>query len=166
MAVLVLVLGIVVASLFLYFDVSITSFGVTSVSNTPAPKGLPVCFESKGCFDAEVAASPLARERGLMDRTSLAPNHSMLFVFPVPDQARLFWMKNMRFPLDIVWINSEKKIVGISKNVPPCEEIHCPSFASPAPASFVLEINAFAADERGLKIGDRVSFPDINVFSE
>jgi uncharacterized membrane protein (UPF0127 family) len=123
----------------------------------PASESLPqACITEKGCWSIELASTPAAREKGLMDRPALAAGHGMWFVF---EQAapRTFWMKNVAFPLDLVWINGKKKIVGISKNVPPCAADPCPTYPSPAPAQFVLEINANESDAFGLVEGDVVS---------
>jgi hypothetical protein len=63
-------------------------------------------------------------------------------------------MKNMNFPLDIIWISENMKIVDISADIAP--ETYPQSFSSKTPASYVLEINAGLTDKYSLKIGDIV----------
>lgn len=96
-----------------------------------------VCFETR-CFDVELAATSIEQTRGLSNRTTLPENNGMLFVFPSEGVYR-FWMKDMLFPLDIVWIAQNGTVVHIEKNAPPCSEA-CPYLGSAA-AKFVLEVN-------------------------
>lgn len=105
------------------------------------------------CFDVEIAKTPAQREKGLMNRTELARDKGMLFVF---DREGMypFWMKNTLIPLDIIWINQNNKIVFISKNTQPCESFICPSVAPTGKAKYVLEVNAGVSEESGFKEGD------------
>lgn len=106
---------------------------------------------------AELAITPAEREKGLMFRKSLAPDQGMLFVFEEEDFYS-FWMKNTLIPLDIIWLNANRQIVHIEKNVPPCTADPCPSYSSPYPALYVLELKAGQAEENGLKPFDQLSF--------
>ena len=111
-------------------------------------------------FRADVADTPELRQRGLGGRDSLAPNRAMWFVF---DNAapRSFWMLNMRFPLDIVWISEGYVVAGVAERVPHPEPgtplVHIPSYYSVVPVRYVLEINAGLADELAIVPGSRVS---------
>lgn len=108
------------------------------------------------CVRAEVVDSDPKRTQGLMFRENLAANQGMLFIFEA--EARYaFWMKNMKFPLDIIWISQDKRIVDIKTEVPPCRE-SCETITPQAKAKYVLEVNSDFTDKNQLKIGDRVSF--------
>lgn len=74
----------------------------------------------------------------------------MLFIFPKPTTVS-FWMENMHFPIDIVWMNSDRKILGITRDVSP--DTFPKSFPSPGKIQFVLELNAGGAEKFGLKKG-------------
>ncbi len=109
------------------------------------------------CIRAEFASSEQARQRGLMFRKSLGPDNGMLFVFRQEDYHG-FWMKNMEFPLDIVWIGPDKKIVDIYHNAIPCQDNTCNIILPRYPGVFVLELNSGFARAYGISVGDKVSF--------
>src|SRR5487761_1173663 len=98
-------------------------------------------------FSLEVAATQQARKLGLGNRALLPKNHGMLFVF---SQAAVecFWMKDMYFPIDIIWIDASKKVVHIEPNVSPSSYPHssCPN----NPTKYVIELNAGAAKSAGI----------------
>jgi len=104
----------------------------------------------------EMADTDYARDRGLMFRNSLAPEEGMLFAFD-KDVLCSMWMKNMRFPLDMLWIDQNKKIVHIRKNVPTCTS-SCEIITPPVSARYVIEVNAGFADKHQIKIADTVIF--------
>lgn len=107
-------------------------------------------------FTAELATNEAAREHGLMMRTSLAPNHGMLFVFP--DTApRGFWMKNTLIPLDILYFDADRKLVSAQLDVPPCKADPCPIYPSTGPARYVLELAAGTARRIGVRDGDTLA---------
>lgn len=108
------------------------------------------------CLEAEVADSEPLRMRGLMMRESLPEGRGMLFIL---DEEGLysFWMKNMNFALDIIWIDALKKIVDIDENVQPCIG-YCHPLVPVSPAKYVLEVNPGFAKKNGIKIGDKVRF--------
>jgi len=99
----------------------------------------------------EIADSPEERRVGLMFRDPLPENHGMLFVFG-REQAYSFWMMDMRFSLDIIWIDSNGIVVHIENNVPPCSRA-CPSYQPNVSALYVLEVNAGFADSIDLHEG-------------
>jgi hypothetical protein len=104
-------------------------------------------------FRLELATSKDEKERGLGGRKDLCQECGMLFVFP-REGIHPFWMKDMQFDLDIIWIKNEK-IVYMAKNVTHDDR------ATVKPrdmADQVLEINAGLSDKYGLKEGDRVNF--------
>lgn len=114
----------------------------------------------------ELAATPEARARGLGYRQGLAPGTGMLFVFPEPAK-RSFWMKGMRFCLDIVWIDAGQ-IVGAAEGACPdpsgTADADRASFPSDVPAQLVLEVPAGWLDDHGFGPGTPVEVP-ASVFS-
>jgi uncharacterized membrane protein (UPF0127 family) len=114
--------------------------------------GKNVCIGKK-CFRAEVVDTPMTREVGLMYRTHLDEDRGMLFVFEKEDLYP-FWMKNTLIPLDMIWINQDRKVVFIYRNATPCGEGECPPLYPDANAKYVLEVNAGLSDRYGIKVGD------------
>jgi len=111
-----------------------------------------VCF-GNDCFNASVAGTPAARGRGLMFVTKLNPDAGMLFIFAQSD-VYPFWMKNTLIPLDIIWLDENKKIVFIKNNAQPCGADVCLNIVPPAAARYVLEVNANTAERLNWESGD------------
>ncbi len=110
----------------------------------------------------ELATTTKDVEKGLSGRISLENNSGMLFVFSKPYRYS-FWMRDMNFPLDMIWIN-DGLIVDISENVPNDFNPASPTFYQPlSPAQYVLEVNAGFSGANNIKIGDAVSFININL---
>lgn len=109
----------------------------------------------KGKIRLLIAKTPNTRERGLGGYASLDTDQGMLFIFPRPTSVN-FWMEDMKFSLDFVWMSSDHTIVGITSNISP--DTYPASFPSPGKVQFVLELNAGAATQFGLKVGDRLAF--------
>ena len=109
-------------------------------------------------FTVEVADEPEEWRQGLMERPTLAPEAGMLFIFP--DVApRSFWMMKTLIALDILFVDAQGYIINIHENVPPClPPRRCPSYASAAPARYVLEIAGGQSGARGMRVGDRLHF--------
>ena len=105
----------------------------------------------------EVADDLFERARGLMYRTALGVNKGMLFVYP-EEQKLSFWMRNTLIPLSIAFIDSELRIVDIQDMRPLDDEP--PSYVSPGPAQYALEVNQGFFEERDVKVGDRVELPE------
>ena len=104
-------------------------------------------------FDIEVARTEDQRARGLMFRDSMAGNHGMLFVHE-REEPQAYWMKDTHIPLDILYFDSNRRLVAQQRNVPPCSAGDaCPSYPSDVPATYVLELNAGNADAMNLKNG-------------
>ena len=108
-----------------------------------------------GFIKAELATSSEQLETGLSGRQSLDPGSGMLFVFPVM-ASRGFWMRNMSFPIDIVWIGKDKIVVGVTKDVDP--KSYPNIFFPPQPVKYVLELNAGYAEENGIASGTPLTF--------
>ena len=97
-------------------------------------------------INAEVAATPEAQERGLMHRTSLAPNGGMLFVFP-KDAIHCMWMKNTLIPLSVAFMAADGRILNVAEMQPESLTIHCA--ASPARYALEMEGGWFAKQGGG-----------------
>ena len=105
----------------------------------------------------EVADTLKKRSLGLGERTSLKKGWGMLFVFEKRKPHR-FWMKDMQFPLDIIWLDNHR-IVHIIHNAKPANSLDEPEvMISPVPVNFVLEIAAGRATKLRLKTGQRMKF--------
>jgi uncharacterized membrane protein (UPF0127 family) len=105
----------------------------------------------------EVADTSLLRTRGLSYRDGLEPGTGMLFVFGEP-RPLSFWMYEMRFCLDIIWIENGQ-IAGAAESVCPAADRHStdiPTYASPSAVSYVLEVPAGWMDEHGFDVGTPV----------
>ncbi|MFZ5845697.1 MAG: DUF192 domain-containing protein [Patescibacteria group bacterium] len=108
-------------------------------------------------FLVEVAVTAKERERGLSGRTTLAPNRGMLFVFASPGVYH-FWMREMRFPLDFIWIK-DQTVVDLSENIPSPTGGEKPVELAPRqPVDKVLEVNAGEVTKYGITVGDKVDF--------
>ncbi|PVW16228.1 DUF192 domain-containing protein [Marixanthomonas spongiae] len=105
-------------------------------------------------LDIEIADDEYQTQTGLMYRKSMPNNQGMLFIFE-NEQPRSFYMKNTAFPLDIIYIDSDKKIVSIQKGAKPMDPTSLPS---EGPAQYVLEVNAGLSYTWGLEKGDIVAW--------
>ncbi|HEV7242125.1 MAG TPA: DUF192 domain-containing protein [Thermoanaerobaculia bacterium] len=146
---------------------------ISCSSPTPAPvdetanrqpstvnTGPRVIFPDNFVVSVEIAASDEMRAQGLMYRDHIDPGKGMLFIFP-RDDVFSFWMKNTRIPLDMIWIDADKRIVGIRENVPPCKVEDCPSYGPGVVARYVLEVGGGEAAKHALKVGDVLQFVEI-----
>jgi uncharacterized membrane protein (UPF0127 family) len=106
-------------------------------------------------YTLEVATSSAQQDRGLSGRKNLAKDKGMLFIFKAEDK-HCFWMKDMQFPLDIIWLDGERRVVHVERNVSPdtYPNAICPS----EKAVFVIELNAGQSSEAGILEGQVVTF--------
>lgn len=116
-------------------------------------------------LEVQIADTDPRRVRGLMFQEQLPLDEGMLFVF---DDAniRSIWMLNMQFPLDVIWIDDNSKVVFIEKNVPPCktalETVTCPSYnGGSRDAKYVLEVTAGFVDEFKITTGSTLEIISI-----
>lgn len=118
-----------------------------------AAQSLPVIELNAGIhrIEAEVAASPEARMRGLMQRTTLPPQRGMLFVFD-QEARHCMWMKNTYLPLSVAFLDAAGRILNIEEMQPQTEDNHCAA----RPARFALEMNAGWFARRGIRAGDTI----------
>lgn len=136
---------------------------------TPTPTPWPVATVTDdtlvvhvgaGKFIVEVADDSAERALGLSGRDSLAEDAGMWFAYLTSNQ-RSFWMRGMRFPIDIVWVDSSMKVVGVTHDAPvPSPEAaieDLPLYNPGTPIMYVLEINAGLATDLGIEAGALVS---------
>lgn len=106
-------------------------------------------------FTTYIADTSESRTRGLSDVVTLGENEAMLFVFDQPGIYK-FWMKDMNFPIDMVWLDSEKRIVHIESNVSP--ESFPQSFGPSKESRYVIEFTAGTVELLGVLVEDYISF--------
>ena len=129
-----------------------------AAATAPAsPAVVSLTLPSGKVLQVEVMISDEDRAMGLMFRPSLAPDHGMLFLFDSPDFHGI-WMKNCKFPIDIVWLDEEKKVVDVKESAPPCKAEPCPVYQPMRRASWVVEMNAGQARREKLTRGAAVRF--------
>lgn len=106
----------------------------------------------------EVANTDRTRSLGLSNRPFLPEGSGMLFIFDTPAVYE-FWMKDMNFPIDIIWIGEDKRIVAIDKNVSPdtYSAVDTVLFAPPSEVLYVLEVPAGFSEKAAFALGDEVS---------
>lgn len=130
-------------------------------AETPAPIQGPVVKIGDALFPVDLALTPEQRSQGLSGREVMAADTGMLFIFE-NEGTFSFWMKEMHFPLDIVWIGADCTVVDVTLGAPPPEEDQAladlPRFSPNSPAQYVLEINAGEFVEQGIEPGDLVEF--------
>lgn len=136
-----------------------TSFEASTISS--AKSELLVQIGSQQ-FTAELARTETEKATGLSNRTSLQPNQGMLFVFDQPTRPS-FWMRQMLFDLDIIWIDQQLTIVEITRNVPAPKpgqtDEQLPQYQPKSDVLYVLEVPAGAAVLLGQ--GEKVNINDL-----
>ncbi|MEK7552987.1 MAG: DUF192 domain-containing protein [Patescibacteria group bacterium] len=106
-------------------------------------------------LELEIADDEAERVRGLSGRASLPADHGLLFIFDQPTRPG-FWMKEMNFPIDIIWLDENRRVLALNELVSPAS--YPQTFFPPAPIKYVLEVNAGWAQRNKLKIGERADF--------
>lgn len=136
---------------------------LTVLSSVSACQAQPkVTISTKGReveFLVEVADTAGKRQMGLQYRQSLADDRGMIFFFP-SEAVQTFWMKNTPISLDMIFINRNRKIVGIVERTVP---FSLDSRSVIEPSQYVLEINGGLARRYGIQTGDSVRFDGIKI---
>ena len=162
---LTIILGLVLVIVgLLIFGKGYTSPSFFQTDKSPTSKSfgnqlMPLSVKSL-VIRAEVADNSKERKKGLSKRESLAIGEGMLFVFDKKQKYEI-WMKDMQFPIDIIWIDENKKIVDIAESVaiePGRDDEELKIWRPRSEAIFILEINAGLVELHGLAIGDGVVF--------
>ncbi len=109
-------------------------------------------------FNVEVADSFRKLSVGLMNHEKLEKNGGMLFIFG-SDEGHGFWMMNMKFSIDIIWLDRNQKVVYIINEAQPCTSmLGCETYTSDKLSRYVVELRAGTAKEMKLKVGDQFEF--------
>jgi uncharacterized membrane protein (UPF0127 family) len=106
-------------------------------------------------INAEVPQNAQKKEIGLGGRSCIGADQGMLFVFSEPGNYD-FWMKDMKFPIDIVWLNENKITVGVSANISPAT--YPKTFTSDKPAKYILELQSGRAQQLNIGEGTTLQF--------
>ena len=107
---------------------------------------------------ADISATNEQRTKGLSVKDALAENEAMLFVFD-NEAEHTFWMQNMKFPIDIIWINSNKTVVHIERNLQPCGYgLLCPTYKPSQDSLYVLETVGGFAEKHDVVQGTQIQF--------
>lgn len=117
-----------------------------------APKDA-LYLEDGRVISLEISRTSEERRKGLMSREGISEKEGMLFIFEEGGLPKI-WMMNMKFPIDILWMDSEFRVVHIESNAPPCKDTPCPIYSPKSPADYVLEVKANLAGEEGIEVGD------------
>jgi uncharacterized protein len=131
--------------------------GLAPVRGTAHAQVVPLTLPSGKVLQAELMIKDEDRAMGLMFRPSLPTDRGLLFVFEDADFHGI-WMKNCRFPIDIVWLDEEGRVVHLAEAVPPCKAEPCPVYTPMKKAAYVVEINAGQARREKATLGSRLLF--------
>jgi hypothetical protein len=131
------------------------ALALTASAGTPAV--VPLTLPSGKVLQAELMVRDEDRAMGLMFRPSLPLDRGMVFVFETADFHGI-WMKNCRFPIDILWLDEEKRVVHVADSVPPCKADPCPVYNPMRKAAYVVELNAGQARREKAVVGAAVGF--------
>lgn len=150
-AVILVIIGIIIVAGLMFFGKNNPDLG-SSGSVSTATSSEPVLNVNGKTVHLIVVNTPESRELGLGNRESLPEDQAMLFVFDKPDKYE-FWMKDMEFPIDMIWLDQNFKIVHIESDVAP-ETYPDQTFMPDKDALYVIEANSLFAQKNNLKIGD------------
>lgn len=124
--------------------------GITTITNLSGYDGIMLSFDTYE-FTLARADTPALRQLGLSGRVSVDPFDGMIFIFEREDVFG-FWMKDMFFDLDIIWLDTDGRIVHIYENITP--ETYPTVFRPSTPALYVLEFPAGWVSEYSARVGD------------
>src|SRR3989344_594632 len=151
--------SVFIASLVILVVVMIAAYAVMRFvfSRPNPPLRQATVTIGNAVFNIEVASTTISRARGLSGREGLTEREGMLFLF---DSAGThgFWMKDMKFALDMIWIKGDT-VAGFSENVQPEPGVSLwklKMYHSPEPVDKVLEVNAGTVQAKGIKVGGTV----------
>lgn len=147
-SVLIAALGIVVVSILA--SAVLKTNTVSKKESTPSERKFVTVDFGFTSVHAEMVESDADRNKGLSGREKLEEGEGMLFVFEKPDRYA-FWMPDMRFAIDIIWLDENMKVVHIQENATP--ESYPESFTPSVPALYVLEVPTGFTREKGITEG-------------
>jgi uncharacterized protein len=132
--------------------------GTGAVAEVALPR---VTFPDGYAVHVELATDEATRAQGLMYRDRLRDHTGMLFFFREMS-VHGFWMKNTLIPLDMIWIDDQRRVVHVKYDVPPCQADPCPSYDPGVPAKYVLEVAGGVARQHGVKEGAQLRFEGLD----
>lgn len=145
-------------NLLLVIIIFILLVGLYFILQTPKEKYPTKLKVGNNTIFLEVADSSVEHAKGLSGRTNLSSSSGLLFVFDHPGYHGI-WMKDMHFPIDIIWLNESFNLIDIKENVSP--ETYPEVFTPKLPAKYVLEMNSGETTRHNLKIGMKTSLKDL-----
>ena len=110
-----------------------------------------------GIFKAQVARTDSELKKGLSGVSEFSRDQVLLFIFPKDDVYGV-WMKDMKIPIDIVWLNKDKKVIHLVSNATP--ESYPKTFTPPKPARYIIELASGTIKTRAIKIGATAKFDE------
>jgi uncharacterized membrane protein (UPF0127 family) len=108
-----------------------------------------------GIYNIKIASTEASRTKGLSGQTDLASDQALLMVFPKEDYWGI-WMKDMNFPIDIVWLNKAKQVIYIVKNAPIDDQTTI--YQPKSPALYVVELPAGTTTSESISLNKFASF--------
>lgn len=146
---------VLIGFVFLVFVVIVVfQISTRPISNILKNSSASKATINSATFQVELARTPKEKVEGLSGRENLSQDAGMLFLFDKPSYYT-FWMRGMKFPLDMIFILDDK-VVAVFENLPPATEENPPQYGSDILADKVLEINAGEARKNNIKVGDSV----------
>jgi uncharacterized membrane protein (UPF0127 family) len=149
---IIIFIGILFAIFITFIFIQFNPFG-KSASETASTAGATVVIKDQ-TFSITVAQTEQEKQKGLSGVASLPLEEGKLFIFEKPG-TYAFWMKDMKFPIDIIFINGDK-IVSIAENAKPVTSGEFPVYQPTGPSDKALEINAGLSKKYNFKPGDKV----------
>ena len=105
-------------------------------------------------YDLQIADTPSKKSLGLGERNGLADGQGMIFTYRDITEPKCFWMKDMNFAIDIVWLDGESRVSHIEHSLSPAS--YPQTFCPDGGGKYVIELAAGVADSAGLKTGDKL----------
>lgn len=147
-----MITGTALGTILIVFAGIVAYFFVFHRANPPLIKNTVKI--GNAAFEVEIASTTTEQTRGLSFRDGLSEGAGMLFLFNRPS-VQSFWMKDMKFSIDIIWIGGGK-VLGFVENAAPQPVWGLKIYYSPDGTDKVLEVNAGTVARDGIKVGDAV----------
>jgi len=126
------------------------------ISNKPSETA-KVAFLGKTNITTEIAYTDEEKGKGLMYRDGLPEGSGMLFIFD-REGPYTFWMKNMKFPIDIAWVSQHCTVVFLTKGAMPCVNEPCSTYQPDEPIKYAIEVPDGFIEKHGISVGDEIAF--------
>ncbi len=144
-------LGLWLGMGLIFFGLFAVINGVISLSDNKGKLIAP-----NGIITIETVETPEARQKGLSGRTAISDKEGMMFVFDEPSESNCFWMKDMNFSIDMIWLDENKEVINLSREVSP--DTYPESFCPTGPAKYGLEIGSGRAGVLEIEPGETLRF--------